>query len=93
MGNTNITKASSVANTSSVANASSVVNASSVANVANVATGTNGPHTSLWGQMDDANRDALKVLKESGSEAFVEHCFNPTGKKQLTYSEMRMRYG
>ena len=90
MGNTNITTASSVANTSSVANASSVDNASSVANVA---TGANGPHISLLGQMDDANKDALKVLMESGSEAFVKHCFNPTGKKQLTYAEMRSMFG
>ena len=73
MGNTNNTKVSGIGNASSDANATSVGNASSVA------TDTSVPHISLCGmQMDDANRDALKVWKESGSEAFVKHCFNPT---------------
>ena len=88
MENTNITNATSVGNAYSVANASNDANASSDA------TDTNDPHTSLCGvQMDDANRDSSKVWKESGSEAFVKHCFNPTGKKQLTYAEMRGLYG
>ena len=94
MENTNITNATSVGNASDVANASNDANASSDGNASSVATDTNDPHTSLCGvQMDDANRDALKVWKESGSEAFVKHCFNPTGKKQLTYAEMRGLYG
>ena len=85
MGNTNNTKvsgvgnASSDANATSVGNASSDANATSVGNASSVATDTSVPHISLCGmQMDDANRDALKVWKESGSVAFVKHCFNPT---------------
>ncbi len=43
--------------------------------------------------MDNANQKATRVLKEEGEKAFVAHCFNPTGKKQLTYAEMRERFG
>ena len=44
--------------------------------------------------MDEANKTALNVMNEQGPTAFVSHVFKDqdTGR-QLSYSEMRSRYG
>ena len=44
--------------------------------------------------MDEANKKALNVLNNEGTEEFMKHVFTDqeTGRK-LSYSEMRMRYG
>ena len=44
--------------------------------------------------MDEANKTALNVMNEQGQEAFIKHVFKDqdTGR-QLSYSEMRSRYG
>ena len=44
--------------------------------------------------MDEANKKALNVLNNEGQEEFMKHVFTDqeTGR-QLSYSEMRMRYG
>ena len=43
--------------------------------------------------MDEANKKAVAVLVKEGPDKAVEHMFNPTGKKQLSYAEMRALYG
>ena len=43
--------------------------------------------------MNDENKKALKILIEKGGDEAVKHMFNPTGEKQLSYAEMRERYG
>tara|TARA_Y100000310_G_scaffold306227_1_gene347142 strand:+ start:131 stop:376 length:246 start_codon:yes stop_codon:yes gene_type:complete len=47
----------------------------------------------LRNRMDQPNQKAVDILNTEGNTAFVKHCFNPTGKKQLTYAEMRGLYG
>ena len=44
--------------------------------------------------MDEHNKKALKVMKNEGMDAAVKHMFTDqeTGR-QLSYGEMRMRYG
>ena len=44
--------------------------------------------------MDEDNKKALNVMKTEGMDAAVKHMFTDqeTGR-QLSYSEMRMRYG
>ena len=44
--------------------------------------------------IDDDNKEAVTVLQEQGSTAFVENVFTDqwSGYK-LTYAEMRCRYG
>tara|TARA_B110000879_G_scaffold132800_1_gene174014 strand:- start:10 stop:261 length:252 start_codon:yes stop_codon:yes gene_type:complete len=44
--------------------------------------------------MDEDNKKALNVMKTEGADAAVKHMFTDqeTGQ-QLSYSEMRMRYG
>lgn len=44
-------------------------------------------------KMDEKNKEALKVLKEGGDDAFVNHVFTGENGQKLTYSEMRARYG
>lgn len=44
-------------------------------------------------KMDEKNKEALKVLKEEGDDAFVNHVFTGENGQKLTYSEMRARYG
>jgi hypothetical protein len=39
------------------------------------------------------NQDAIKIMNEEGTDKAVEFMFNPTGKRQLTYAEMRMYFG
>lgn len=43
--------------------------------------------------MDESNQKALQILKNEGRTAFINHVFNPTGNKELSYAEMRQRYG
>ena len=43
--------------------------------------------------MNEENKKALKILIEKGGDQAVKHMFNPTGEKQLSYAEMRERYG
>ena len=44
--------------------------------------------------MDEANKKALNVMNEQGPKEFIKHVFTDqeTGR-QLSYSEMRSRYG
>ena len=44
-------------------------------------------------KMNEENKKALKILIEKGGDEAVKHMFNPTGEKQLSYAEMRERYG
>ena len=43
--------------------------------------------------LDDLNKEALKILQTKGEEEAVKFMFNPTGDRQLSYSEMRSRFG
>ena len=43
--------------------------------------------------MDDRNRDAMKVLVNEGTSAFYKHVFTGDDGGQLSYAEMRARYG
>jgi hypothetical protein len=43
--------------------------------------------------MDDLNKKAATVMKEEGMEAAVKHMFTGENGKQLSYAEMRARYG
>ena len=44
--------------------------------------------------MDEKNKEALEVLETQGKKEFINHVFTDqsTGK-ELSYAEMRMRYG
>ena len=43
--------------------------------------------------MDDANKKAYNILLTQGADAAVKHMFNPSGDRELSYSEMRSRFG
>lgn len=43
--------------------------------------------------MDEKNKKALNVLMTEGDRAFVEHVFTGENGRQLSYAEMRSRYG
>ena len=43
--------------------------------------------------MDNANKKAMKVLKEQGATKFIEHVFTGENNRRLTYAEMRSKYG
>ena len=43
--------------------------------------------------MNEENKKALKILIEKGDDDVVKYMFNPTGEKQLSYAEMRERFG
>lgn len=43
--------------------------------------------------MDDRNRTAMKVMINGTREEFVKHVFTGDKGEQLSYSEMRARYG
>lgn len=48
----------------------------------------------FYDQMDDANKKAMDVLQTKGMSAAIEHMFkDPESGRQLTYGEMRARYG
>jgi hypothetical protein len=49
--------------------------------------------SSIYQDMDTANKEALLVMGTKGTEAAVKHMFNPTGDRELSYAEMRARYG
>jgi hypothetical protein len=48
----------------------------------------------IYNAMDDKNQKALNVFAEKGADAAIAHMFTDqsTGR-QLSYSEMRSRYG
>ena len=43
--------------------------------------------------MNNDNRKVMQIAEEKGIDEAVKHMFNPTGEKQLSYAEMRERYG
>lgn len=43
--------------------------------------------------MTPENAKALNIMRTEGSDAAVKYMFNPTGKRQLSYAEMRMMFG
>jgi len=43
--------------------------------------------------MNDDNQKVMQIAEEKGVDEAVKHMFNPTGEKQLSYAEMRERYG
>ena len=43
--------------------------------------------------MDDLNKQGLKILQTKGEEEAIKFMFNPTGDRQLSYAEMRYRFG
>jgi len=43
--------------------------------------------------MNDDNKKVMLIASEKGVDEAVKHMFNPTGEKQLSYAEMRERYG
>ena len=66
------------------------------ANIGNSTIIPNGAHNTVNTdiiKMNDENKKALKILIEKGGDEAVKHMFNPTGDKQLSYAEMRERYG
>ena len=50
-------------------------------------------NNSITGIMNDDNRKVMLIAAEKGVDEAVKHMFNPTGEKQLSYAEMRERYG
>ena len=56
--------------------------------------GTQYKNTQSYKEMDKTNKAATDIMASKGMEEAVKHMFkdNNTGK-QLSYSEMRMRYG
>ena len=62
---------------------------SSVSHTTNVNTVPNNSIIS----MNEENKKALKILIEKGDDDVVKYMFNPTGEKQLSYAEMRERFG
>ena len=50
--------------------------------------------TKFYEGMDDANKKAVNVMAEEGMEAAVKHMFtDEKSGRQLSYAEMRMRFG
>ena len=50
--------------------------------------------TGLSERMDDANKKALDVMQNEGMNAAIKHMFtDQESGRQLSYGEMRMRYG
>jgi len=41
----------------------------------------------------DLNKKAIRIMNEHGHKAAVKYMFNPTGKRQLSYAEMRSMFG
>ena len=44
-------------------------------------------------EMNEDNKKAFDIYKTEGQKAFIKHVMNPTGKKDLTYAEMRAMFG
>jgi hypothetical protein len=61
----------------------------SVSNTSGINSITNNTTTG----MNNDNRKVIVIAAEKGVDEAVKHMFNPTGEKQLTYAEMRERYG
>jgi hypothetical protein len=49
--------------------------------------------SSIYQNMDDANKKALLILGTKGLDEAAKHMMNPTGDKPLSYAEMRARFG
>ena len=50
--------------------------------------------TLFYEGMDDANKKAVNIMAEEGMEAAVKHMFtDEKSGRQLSYAEMRMRFG
>jgi hypothetical protein len=47
----------------------------------------------LYKNMNEDNKKATIIAETEGMKEAIKHMFNPTGKKELTYAEMRERYG
>ena len=73
----------------SCSNSTNVVTPS--ANIGNSTTDTISNNTRNI--MNDDNRKVMQIAEEKGIDEAVKHMFNPTGEKQLSYAEMRERYG
>ena len=43
--------------------------------------------------MTPENAKAMDILCKEGSDEAVKYMFNPTGKRQLSYAEMRSMFG
>lgn len=43
--------------------------------------------------MDESNKKAINVLITQGPNEFVKHVFTGDNGEQLTYAEMREKYG
>ena len=43
--------------------------------------------------MTPENAKDINIMKTEGSDAAVKYMFNPTGKRQLSYAEMRSMFG
>ena len=43
--------------------------------------------------MTPENAKAINIMRTEGSGAAVKYMFNPTGKRHLSYAEMRMMFG
>ena len=43
--------------------------------------------------MTPENAKAINVMRTEGSGAAVKYMFNPSGKRQLSYAEMRSMFG
>lgn len=54
---------------------------------------TSAKESSIINGMDKANQEALNVLLTKGEKDFIEHIFTGEDGRQLTYAEMRARYG
>jgi len=52
-----------------------------------------GQTQSLPNGMTPENAKAVSIMRTEGGDAAVKYMFNPTGKRQLSYAEMRSRFG
>jgi hypothetical protein len=52
-----------------------------------------GQTQSLPNGMTPENAKAISIMRTEDSDAAVKYMFNPTGKRQLSYAEMRSRFG
>ena len=43
--------------------------------------------------MNDENKKGLEIMITQGSQAAFDHMCNPTGNRQISYAEMRARFG
>ena len=55
--------------------------------------GTGVQNSTFYQGMDTLNREASRVWKEEGMKAAVDHMLTGEGGRQLSYPEMRSRYG